>query len=98
MTAPDRLTGWVTWLIANRGKLSPYMRGLQILVGLIFLPLGWTMGHRQYHLLWTGTRTQGRIVGSSTALFRSGSSGTTAYMPVVEFQAGGRDAHFTNWL
>ena len=101
MTAPDQVNGWIIWLRANRGKLLPYMRGLQILVGLAFLLLGWTLGHRQCHLVRSGTRTQGRIVGSSTATFRSGSSGTTgtaAYMPVVEFQAAGRTARFTNWL
>jgi len=37
-------------------------------------------------------------VGSKTIRPRTGNSGRTGYMPVVEFQAADRTQLFTNWL
>jgi hypothetical protein len=100
MPFTDELSGWIAWMIANRGKLLRYGHGLQILAGLFLLLLGWHMGHTHFHLIRTGTRTQGRIVGSKTAHFRRRGSpiGSAAYLPVVEIQAENRTFRFTNWL
>jgi hypothetical protein len=96
----DKLNGWIIWMTANREKLLRYSHGLQILVGLFLLLMGWFMGHTQFHLIGTGTRTQGKIIGSKTEYFRRSESamGSTAYMPVVEIQVENRTFRFTNWL
>ena len=98
MAFPDKLSDWVLWTAANRGKVLSYVRGLQIFAGLLLLLIGWHMGHAHLHLMRDGIRAQGKIVDSRTERFRSGTSGTTAYMPVVDFQAGDRTTRFTNWL
>jgi hypothetical protein len=98
MAFPDQLNGWINWMLANRAKVLRYTRMLQVFTGVILLMLGWYMGRMQFHLIRTGTRTQGRIVGSQTKRFSTRYSEKTGYMPVVEFQAGDRTASFTNWL
>ena len=98
MAFPDQINGWITWMLANRATVLRYTRFLQVFIGVILLVLGWHMGHMQFHLIRNGTRTQGKIVGSKTVRPRTGNSGRTGYMPVVEFQAGDRTQLFTNWL
>jgi len=98
MAFPDQLNGWITWMLANRATVLRYTRFLQVFTGVILLLLGWYMGHTHFHLICNGTRTQGKIVGSKTVRPRTGKSGRTGYMPVVEFQAGDRTQLFTNWL
>jgi len=98
MAFPDKLNDWITWMLANKPKVLRYTRMLQVLTGIILLTLGWHFGHMQFHLIRTGTKAQGKIVGSKTVRPRTGNSGRTGYMPVVEFQAGDRTQLFTNWL
>jgi Protein of unknown function (DUF3592) len=96
---PGKLNYWINWMVMNRAKMQFYVRVLQILVGLIALVLAWSLGHRQFHLLRVGKKTQGEIVGYTTLRFSTSSAnGRTGYLPVVEFQIEDQVVRFTNWL
>src|SRR5579864_9448811 len=100
MEFSDRLMVWIAWMRANRPQLLRYGRGLQIVTGLVLLLLGWHMGHDHLQLLRSGTRTQGKIIGSKQERFYRDATaiGSRADMPVVEFQAGDRMVQFEDWL
>jgi uncharacterized protein DUF3592 len=92
----------VAWMNANRGKVFRYGRILQLFAGLVFLGLGYFMGHAHFHLLRQGVRAPGRIVGYKQESFRttSGTTSTTTngYMPLVEFHTNDRFVQFEDWL
>jgi len=90
----------VAWLLSNRPTVLRYIHGLQVIVGLVVMALGFHMGHVHFHLIRTGVRTQGRIIGYHQEQF-PGSSQTfrsTGYMPVVEYRMGGESIQFQDWL
>jgi hypothetical protein len=95
----QQLVGWMT---SNREKVFRYAWILQLLAALIFLGLGYFMGHAHFHLIREGVRAPGRIVGYKQESFRtaSGTSSTTtnAYMPIVEFHTNDRFLQFQDWL
>ena len=90
----------VAWMNANRGKVFRYRRILQLFAGLVFLGLGYFMGHAHFHLIREGVRAPGRIVGYKQQNFRSssGSFSSTGYMPIVEFHTNDRFVQFQDWL
>jgi hypothetical protein len=92
----------VSWMTSNREKVFRYAWIPQLFAGLVFLCLGYLMGHAHFHLIREGVRAPGRIVGYKQQSFRSSSSGTssttTGYMPVVEFHTNDRFIQFQDWL
>jgi len=89
-------------MTANRKKVFRYAWIPQLFAGLVFLGLGYFMGHAHFHLIREGVRAPGRIVSYEQKSFRSSSSGTssttTSYMPVVEFHTNDRFIQFQDWL
>jgi hypothetical protein len=84
---------------SNRGKILRYAWIPQVLAGLLFLGLGYHMGHTHFHLIREGVRAPGRIVGYKQEKFRrSSGSSSTGYMPVVEFHTSDRFVQFEDWL
>jgi hypothetical protein len=53
----------VAWLLSNRPTVLRHIHGLQVIVGLVVMALGFHMGHVHFHLIRAGVRTQGRIIG-----------------------------------
>jgi hypothetical protein len=92
----------VAWMTANREKIMRYAWIPQLFGGLVFLGLGYFMGHSHFHLIRNGVRAPGRIIGYKQESFRSSSSDTsstsTGYMPVVEFHTSDRFVQFQDWL
>jgi hypothetical protein len=93
---------FVARVLSNREKIHRYAWILQLFAGLVFLGLGYFMGHAHFHLIRNGERAPGRIVGYKQESFRSSSSTTsstsTGYMPVVEFHTNDRFVQFQDWL
>jgi Protein of unknown function (DUF3592) len=89
----------VARLTSNREKILRYAWIPQMLAGLLFLGLGYYMGHTHFHLIREGVRAPGRIVGYKQEAFRrSSGSSSTGYMPVVEFHTSDRFVQFKDWL
>jgi Protein of unknown function (DUF3592) len=92
----------VSWMTANREKIMRRAWVVQLFGGLIFLGLGWFMGHTHFHLIRQGVRAPGRIVAYKQESFRNSSSGTSStsngYMPIVEFHTEDRFVQFEDWL
>jgi hypothetical protein len=95
----QQLVGWMT---ANREKIFRYAWIPQLFAALVFLGLGYFMGHAHFHLIRKGMRAPGRIVSYKQESFRtsSGTSSTTTngYMPIVEFHTNDRFVQFQDWL
>ncbi len=90
VSAINRLAEWAT---NNKAKVLRYTRFAQAVMGLFLMLLGYYIGIEHFHLIRAGVRTQGTIVGYKQEYFpgnysRASSSGTTASMPLVKFQAG----------
>ena len=79
-----------------------YIFIFQAFAGLLLIGLAYFMGAAHIHLIRTGIRAPGKIVGYKQQYFTSSprdiSSTTTGYMPIVEFQAGDRVVQFQDWL
>jgi len=92
----------VSWMTNNRAKILRYAWIPQIVAGLVFLGLGYFMGHAHFHLIREGVRAPGRILGYKQESFRttSGTTSTTTngYMPIVEFHTNDRFVQFEDWL
>jgi hypothetical protein len=92
----------VSWMNANREKIFRYAWIPQLFGALVFLGLGYFMGHAHFHLIRQGVRAPGRIVGYKQESFRRTSSNTsstsTGYMPIVEFHINDRFVQFEDWL
>jgi hypothetical protein len=92
----------VDLLKSNRQKMLRYMAGVQLLLGLFLLFMAYYMGHTHLHLIRSGGRAPGRVVGYQQHDFISSTgnsrSYTTGFLPVVEFNVNGRDVRFTDWL
>jgi hypothetical protein len=92
----------VAWMIANREKIMRRAWIVQLFGGLLFLGLGYFMGHQHFHLIRQGVRAPGRIVGYKQESFstKSGTNSTTTngYMPIVEFHTSDRFVQFEDWL
>jgi hypothetical protein len=92
----------VSWMTSNREKVFRYAWISQLFAGLVFLGLGYFMGHAHFHLIREGVKAPGRIVSYEQKSFRSSSSGTssttTSYMPIVEFHTNDRFIQFQDWL
>jgi hypothetical protein len=92
----------VSWMTNNRAKILRYAWILEVFGGLVFLSLGYFMGHAHFHLIRQGVRAPGRIVSYKQESFRttSGTASTTTsgYMPIVEFQTNERFVQFEDWL
>jgi hypothetical protein len=89
-------------MTSNREKVFRYAWIPQLFAGLVFLGLGYFMGHAHFHLIREGVRAPGRIVSYKQKSFRSSSSTTssttTSYMPIVEFHTNDRFIQFQDWL
>ena len=89
-------------MTSNRERVFRYAWIPQLFAGLVFLGLGYFMGHAHFHLIREGVRAPGRIVSYKQQSFRSSSSGTssttTSYMPIVEFHTNDRFIQFQDWL
>ena len=92
----------VAQLISNREKILRHAWIPQLFAGLVFLGLGYFIGHAHFHLIREGVRAPGRIVGYKQESFKrsssSTSSTTTSYMPIVEFHTNERFIQFQDWL
>jgi len=91
----------VAWMTANREKIMRYAWIPQLFAGLVFLGLGYFMGHEHFRLIHQGVRAPGRIVGYKQESFRrssNASSTSTSYMPIVEFHTSDRFVQFEDWL
>jgi hypothetical protein len=92
----------VARVLSHREKILRYAWIPQVFGGLVFLGLGYFMGHAHFHLIRQGVRAPGRIVGYKQENFRSSSSTTfsttTGYMPIVEFHTSDRFVQFQDWL
>jgi hypothetical protein len=99
MTVVDEL---VARTIESKSKLLRYIWILQLLVGASLLFLGYAMGHGHFRLIREGVRAPGRVVAHQQESFMTStgtsSRTTTAFMPIVEFRAGGRILRFKDWL
>src|SRR4030088_963496 len=92
----------VSWMNANREKIFRYAWIPQLFGALVFLGLGYFMGHAHFHLIRQGVRAPGRIVGYKQESFKrtSGNTSSTSigYMPIVEFHVNDRFVQFEDWL
>jgi hypothetical protein len=96
LASVERLVAWMT---ANRGEILRHAWIPQLFAGLIFLGLGYFMGHAHFHLIRQGVRAPGRIVGYKQESSRSPSgSSWTGCMPLVQFHTNGRFVQFQDWL
>ncbi len=100
LSAINRL---VEWAINNKAKILRYTRVAQAVTGLFLMLLGYYIGIEHFHLVTRGVRAPGTIVGYKQEYFpgnysRPSSSGTTALMPLVKFQAGDRVIQFKDWM
>lgn len=91
------------WAANNKATVLRYTRVAQAVVGLFLMLLGYYMGREHFHLIRAGARSQGIIVGYKEQYFagnysRPSSSGTTAFMPIVKFQARDRVIQFKDWM
>jgi hypothetical protein len=85
----------VDWFIRNKKTIARYMFLLQLVAALVFLGVGYRIGERPLHLLWSGARAPGQTVGYEQAYSRR--SDWTTFLPVVEFRVGDRFFRFTDW-
>jgi hypothetical protein len=99
LASVEQLVGLLT---GNREKILRYAWIPQLFAGLVFLGLGYFMGHAHFHLIREGARAPGRIVGYKQESFKSSSGNTsstsTGYMPIVEFHTNERFIQFQDWL
>jgi hypothetical protein len=91
---------FVARVTSNRQRILRYAWIVQLFGGLVFLGLGYFMGHTHFQLIRKGVRAPGRIVGYKQETFRGSStqSSSTGYMPVVEFHTNDRFVQFQDWL
>lgn len=93
----------VAWLLANRGQIFRYFFIPQLLAAVIFLSFSYATGKVHARLLFRSALTQGKIVGSKSAVIshrRSGSGDTfysTIYEPLVEYTANDRVFRVQEW-
>jgi len=101
MASPDELVnGSVTWALTNREKILRFAFIAQLVVGLVFVALGYAMGKDHFRLIRHGVRADGKIVSYREKYFGSNSSptkSTLAFMPIVEFQINDRVVQFQDW-
>jgi len=89
----------VARVLSNREKILRYAWLPQLFAGLVFLGLGYFMGHEHFHLIRLGMRAPGTIVGYKQENFhRSSGSSSTRYMPIVEFHTNDCFVQFQDWL
>ena len=92
----------VARVLTNRERILRYAWIPQLFAGLVFLGLGYFMGHEHFHLIRSGVRAPGRIIGYKQESFRNSStsvsSTSTGYMPIVEFHTMDRFVQFEDWL
>ncbi len=88
-------------LLTDTKARARYASNLQIVVGVLLLVLGYSIGHDHCRLVLFGVRSRGKLVGYVQQSFASGSTGTfwvTASMPVIQFQAEGDSFRFRDWM
>ena len=100
ISAINRLAQWMT---NNKVKIFRYARVAQAVTGLFLMLLGYYIGREHFHLIREGVRAPGTIVGYKQQYFpgdysRASSGGSTAFMPLVKFQAGDRVIQFKDWV
>jgi uncharacterized protein DUF3592 len=107
LTSSEQVVSWVKqlsgWMVSNKTTIRRYTRAAQAVMGLFLMLFGYLIGREHFHLICAGARTQGAIVGYKEQYFasnysRGSSSGTTAFMPLVKFQAGNRVIQFKDWM
>ena len=104
LLTPDQAVSGInrlgTWMSNNKPKILRYTRVVEVVVGIFFVFFGYYIGRDHYHLIRHGVRTSGTIVGYKQESFpdRGGTHWDTAFMPIVKFQARGRDIDFKDWM
>ncbi len=100
MPFPDKVAASVSWMLNNKPAVYRVIYLLQATLGMFLIVFGYATGHDHYRLIRSGLRADGVIVGHVPVPMRDSKSGSysTAYMPIVEFQAKGEIIHFQNWL
>lgn len=86
---------------ANREKIQRWIWFPQLLAALVFLGFAYFSGKDRARLMHAGVRTQGTVVAYQPAHFRHSRDLTysdTAYIPIVEFQTGGRVVRFRDMM
>ena len=98
----EEIKGFAGWAQNNKDKLLRYTRIAEAMTGVFLLCLGYYIGKDHYHLIRGGMRAQGMIVGYKQEYFPGSNgrlgSGSEAFMPIVNFQAGGQDVEFKDWM
>lgn len=93
----------VEWALAHCGKIFRYFFIPQLLAAVVFLSFSYATGKVHAHLLFRSAQTQGKIVGSKSAVIshrHSGSSDTfysTIYEPLIEYTANDRVFRVQEW-
>jgi hypothetical protein len=67
MAFPENVAVWMT---ANKAKILRYAYIPQAVAALVFLLLGYFMGHGHFHLIRDGIRTPGTVVDYKQESFR----------------------------
>jgi hypothetical protein len=91
----------IEWMLANRAKILRYAFVPQLLAAVALLSFAYFTGKTDVHLLFSGARTRGKIVGFQRRELHThrnpssnGVYGRTVYLPVVEFEARGDKVRF----
>ncbi|HET6931823.1 MAG TPA: DUF3592 domain-containing protein [Candidatus Acidoferrum sp.] len=98
----EGIQGAAGWAEANKATILRYTRVAEVVVGVFLLGFGYFIGKDHLHLIRDGARAAGTIVGYKQEYFAGSdgrpSSGSTALMPIVRFQAGGQEVQFKDWM
>jgi hypothetical protein len=87
---------FVSQLVNNRQRIARYRYVGEAAGAIIFLLVGYAFGGARWHVVSTGTKTTGAIVGYETRRHTSRDSHLQdrSYAPVVEFEANNRTIRF----
>src|SRR5258708_15616789 len=86
----------IEWMLANRAKILRYAFVPQLLAAVALLSFAYFTGKTDVHLLFSGARTRGKIVGFQRRELHThrnpssnGVYGRTVYLPVVAVEGPG---------
>ncbi|HET9409802.1 MAG TPA: DUF3592 domain-containing protein [Candidatus Sulfotelmatobacter sp.] len=89
-------------LLSDPDRRRRISANIQIGVGIFLLVFGYWLGHDHCRLVFSGVKTQGKLVGYEEQRFNRSSGGnsfsSTASMPIVELQAQGQTIRFRDWV
>lgn len=89
----------VSRLLNNRAALFRCLRFVQAFTGIFLVAFSYYIGKDHFHLIRTGVRAPGMIIGYKQKEFqRSSGPSSSALMPIVEYRAGNQVVHFQDWF